>query len=342
MRAVNKAVVSARRYISNSFKDQEKEQAIDVFLGIYSSRNVALPIWLSDDRSFVWSSQKYYEYCPSRPNRPQDGWWQQPQHCFFNGFQVFAPIAHAPLPCITRVQSGFPSAIAATPALRSFALSVLKEPFSFSVVGTMQLEASATSKALALKRLVWASEAAATLADTLYDSSSDEEYSIDGWGFDVSGIRATSERMHQLSLGEASEDATSFAALPPAPVSKQQLSPAASPDTTAAAVGRDADRPRVDAFGSTLSLFKDTQDFKQVLFSTRERPRSCAVCSPSRRCARTSTITLRTTGMRYFAGSATRSWYLKLQRSCPVCGLTRTTGARRRSSTAPLLPLRSP
>ena len=91
MRAVNKAVVSARRYISNSFKDQEKQQAIDVFLGIYNPRNVALPIWLSDDRSFVWSSQKYYEYCPSRPNRLHDGWWQRPLQCFLNGFQVSTP-----------------------------------------------------------------------------------------------------------------------------------------------------------------------------------------------------------------------------------------------------------
>jgi hypothetical protein len=88
MRAVNKAVVSARRYISNSFKDQEKQQAIDVFLGIYNPRLMTVPIWLCEDRSFLWSSQKFYEHCPCRPNRPPDAWWQQPLQSFLNGVQV--------------------------------------------------------------------------------------------------------------------------------------------------------------------------------------------------------------------------------------------------------------
>jgi hypothetical protein len=88
VRVVNKVVVSAQRYISNSFKDQEKQQAIDVFLGIYNPRHVPSPIWLSEDRSFVWSSRKYYEYCPPRSNRPPDGWWEQPLQTFLNGVQV--------------------------------------------------------------------------------------------------------------------------------------------------------------------------------------------------------------------------------------------------------------
>ena len=43
MRAVNKIFVAAQRYISNTFTDQEKQQAIDVFLGTFCPSTCMTP-----------------------------------------------------------------------------------------------------------------------------------------------------------------------------------------------------------------------------------------------------------------------------------------------------------
>ncbi len=92
MRAVTKIFVAAQRYISNTFTDQEKQQAIDVFLGTFCPRTASVPIWQMEgaghDRSFVWSSRRNYEYCRPRHNRPRDGWWRQSLQLFASGVQV--------------------------------------------------------------------------------------------------------------------------------------------------------------------------------------------------------------------------------------------------------------
>lgn len=92
MRAVTKIFVAAQRYISNTFTDQEKQQAIDVFLGTFCPRTAAVPIWQMEgaghDRSFVWSSRRNYEYCRPRHNRPHDGWWRESLQLFSSGVQV--------------------------------------------------------------------------------------------------------------------------------------------------------------------------------------------------------------------------------------------------------------
>jgi len=93
MRKFTKLIVSAQRYISNTFTDQEKQQAFDVFLGTFCPRlnhHTTPVIWHADDRSFSWSSSINREYCALRPNRPSDGWWRQPLLCFNNGVQVLA------------------------------------------------------------------------------------------------------------------------------------------------------------------------------------------------------------------------------------------------------------
>lgn len=92
MRAVTKIFVAAQRYISNTFTDQEKQQAIDVFLGTFCPRTAAVPIWQLEgaghDRSFAWSSRRNYEYCSPRRNRPPDGWWRKSLQLFAGGVQV--------------------------------------------------------------------------------------------------------------------------------------------------------------------------------------------------------------------------------------------------------------
>jgi hypothetical protein len=151
------------------------------------------------------------------------------------------------------------------------------EPFSFSIVRDTKREASLSKLALPPDRPIWASQAAVGLASTLYDSSSDEEYSTDGWGFEASGRKSYSivERRRHSSL--SSEDGSSSSVQH----SQQQptavgllLSPAVSPEAPAAAAARDSEKhldaarplPRgsVDSTVPTLSALKDTQDFKQV------------------------------------------------------------------------------
>jgi hypothetical protein len=94
MRAVTKIFVAAQRYISNTFTDQEKQQAIDVFLGTFCPRTASVPIWQMEgaghDRSFVWSSRRNYEYCCPRRNRPHDEWWRESLQLFASGVQVCA------------------------------------------------------------------------------------------------------------------------------------------------------------------------------------------------------------------------------------------------------------
>jgi hypothetical protein len=70
MRTVNKIFVAPQRYISNSFTDQEKQQAIDVFLGNFLPLQSGYTVGQTEDRNFVWSSAKNYEYCPPYRNRP--------------------------------------------------------------------------------------------------------------------------------------------------------------------------------------------------------------------------------------------------------------------------------
>jgi phosphatidylinositol 3,5-bisphosphate 5-phosphatase len=90
MRTVNKIFVAAQRYISNTFTDQEKQQAIDVFLGNFRPLQSGCTVWQTEDRNFVWSSAKNYEYCAPYRNRPPDGWWREPLRCFDSTVQVGA------------------------------------------------------------------------------------------------------------------------------------------------------------------------------------------------------------------------------------------------------------
>jgi hypothetical protein len=47
-------------------------------------------VWQTEDRNFVWSSAKNYEYCAPYRNRPPDGWWREPLRCFDSTVQVGA------------------------------------------------------------------------------------------------------------------------------------------------------------------------------------------------------------------------------------------------------------
>jgi hypothetical protein len=89
-RTLSKLVVSAQRYISNTFTDIEKQQAIDVFLGTFIPRPdpVWAPIWNADDLSFCWCDKTNPQYAPLRRNRPPDDWWRAPLAQFHSGYQM--------------------------------------------------------------------------------------------------------------------------------------------------------------------------------------------------------------------------------------------------------------
>lgn len=87
LRALSKLVVSAQRYISNTFTDIEKQQAIDVFLGTFIPRpDPWTPIWAADDLSFCWNDKTNPQYAQLRRNRPPDNWWREPIAMFHSGY----------------------------------------------------------------------------------------------------------------------------------------------------------------------------------------------------------------------------------------------------------------
>lgn len=90
LKTFSKLVVSAQRYISNTFTDIEKQQAIDVFLGTFVPRPdpMWVPIWNADDLSFCWGDKLNPQYAPLRRNKPLDDWWRVPLAQFHFGYQM--------------------------------------------------------------------------------------------------------------------------------------------------------------------------------------------------------------------------------------------------------------
>jgi hypothetical protein len=103
LRTLSKLVVSAQRYISNTFTDIEKQQAIDVFLGTFIPRLDAMgrvdpmwaPIWNADDLSFCWGDKSNPQYSPLRRNRPPNNWWKAPLARFHSGHHMGLSAANA-------------------------------------------------------------------------------------------------------------------------------------------------------------------------------------------------------------------------------------------------------
>ena len=90
LKTFSKLVVSAQRYISNTFTDIEKQQSIDVFLGTFVPRADLVPIWNADDLSFCWGdqSEQNQQLAPLRRNKPLDDWWLTPLDQFHFGYQM--------------------------------------------------------------------------------------------------------------------------------------------------------------------------------------------------------------------------------------------------------------
>jgi hypothetical protein len=108
LRTISKLVVSAQRYISNTFTDIEKQQAIDVFLGTFIPRNdpTQVPIWNADDLSFCWGDIHNPQYTPLRRNRPPDGWWRGPLAQFHSASDAPASDSQMCLDATRRSLSG--------------------------------------------------------------------------------------------------------------------------------------------------------------------------------------------------------------------------------------------